>query len=441
MVDYEGTADLWDMHPTLTVYLTEKGRIQLDKVIVPEKVNVVQAADLRDKYRKALQSDHTRMHANAVGNLAEEDNLNAENIPLIVQVLKDNDPFARACAAVALGRFGALAKSALPELQEASRSEDQQVSACAKESIEKITNGPDLTDDIERFRAMEECIRKFIEKLEMGGNGSLSPVESPPLFNSTGNEQKHKIVLLPGEVPLEMVWITAGEFMMGSPENEGGRSPDELQQHRVSIPQGFWLGKYEVTKRQWEVVMKTRPWSDQKYVLDDPSSPAVYVSFDDAHAFITEVNNYTGFVFRLPTEAEWEYATRAGTTTQFYWGENPDEAQVDLYAWWQGNSLDKNEAYAHLVGGKIPNAWGLYDMSGNVYEWCQDWYHDNYEGAPEDGSAWEVPVGHRRVIRGGDWGHSYLACRSASRESSVPWDQYKGTGFRLLRQLSVEQRK
>lgn len=168
MIDFEGTADAWDMHPTITVCLTENGRIQLDKIIVPEKVDVLQVADLRDKYRKALQSDNTRMHAHAVSKLADEDKLNAENIPLIVQVLKDNDPFASACAAVALGCFGALAQSALTELQEASRSEDQQVSACAKESIVKITNGPDLTDDIEKFRKMEAHIDDFLKQAGSG---------------------------------------------------------------------------------------------------------------------------------------------------------------------------------------------------------------------------------------------------------------------------------
>ncbi len=165
MVDYEGTADLWDMHPTLTVYLTDKSRIQLDKIVVPEKVKVLQVAELRDKYRKALQSDNARMYADAVTKLAAEDNLNIENIPLVVGVLKDNDPYPRACATVALGSFGSLAKSALPELQKASQSEDQQVSACARESIVKIMNGPDLTNDIETFRAMEEHIQKFANTL------------------------------------------------------------------------------------------------------------------------------------------------------------------------------------------------------------------------------------------------------------------------------------
>ncbi|HQM99556.1 MAG TPA: hypothetical protein PLL36_00685 [Candidatus Hydrogenedentes bacterium] len=173
MIDFEGTADVWDMPPTLTVYLTEKGRIQLDKVTLPEKVTVLQMADLRDKYRKALQSDHPRMHADTVTKLAAEDNLNIENIPLIAGVLKDNDVYARICAVVSLGRFGALAKSALPELQEASRSEDHQVSACAKESIKKITNAPDLTDDIERFRKIEAHIDGLLKQARSGESARL----------------------------------------------------------------------------------------------------------------------------------------------------------------------------------------------------------------------------------------------------------------------------
>ncbi len=240
-------------------------------------------------------------------------------------------------------------------------------------------------------------------------------------------------VLLPGDVPLTVVWIPAGSFDMGRYTGEQDSSSSEDPQHSVSVP-GFWMGKYELTKAQWTAVMGTTPWNGQIYVLNDPDSPAVYVSWNDAQSFITTLNGLTGLTFRLPSEAEWEYACRAGTTTRFYWGDDPSYTVGNAYCWWRYNAYDVNERYAHIVGLKTENAFGLYDMSGNAWEWCEDDWHSNYTGAPTDGSAWvDSPRGSYRVRRGGCWHHDGYYCRSAGRNYGYPSDAYNNIGFRLAR--------
>ena len=248
-------------------------------------------------------------------------------------------------------------------------------------------------------------------------------------------------ILLPGDVPLEMVRIPAGTFMMGRNPGEQDSRESEDPQHSVAIGYDFWMGKYTVTKRQWTAVMGTTPWSGRGYVLDDPDSPAVWVSWDDAHDFVAALNAHMvatdqgpGNV-RLPSEAEWEYACRAGTTTRFYWSDDPDYTQIDDHAWWQGNAYYAGNRHANVVGLKLPNAFGLYDMSGNVWEWCEDDWHGNYTGAPADGSAWvDSPRGSDRVGRGGGWGLYDYDCRSARRDYFYPSDTYGVfIGFRLAR--------
>ncbi|MCK5863066.1 MAG: formylglycine-generating enzyme family protein [Candidatus Hydrogenedentes bacterium] len=244
-------------------------------------------------------------------------------------------------------------------------------------------------------------------------------------------------IMLPGNVPLVLLVIPAGSFMMGRYAGDQDSYDWEDPQHQVTLSQDFSLCKYELTKGQWQAVMGTTPWSGHSYVLDDLDSPAVYVSWNDAQSFITALNAHitrTGqgsATFRLPSEAEWEYACRAGTTTRFYWGDDPGYTPIDDYAWWYDNALDVNEYYAHVVGLKLPNAFGLYDMSGNVWEWCEDWY-----GAYSSGSVSnpEGPGrGSYRVFRGGSWyGYGYY-CRSARRNGTYPTYTSNSFGFRLAR--------
>ena len=234
-------------------------------------------------------------------------------------------------------------------------------------------------------------------------------------------------IMLPGNVPIEIVWIPAGTFMMGRYSGEGDSERAEDPQHSVTL-KGFWICKYELTQAQWFAVMGTTPWSGKEDVLDDEDSPAVYVSRDDAQMFITTLNSYAGLTFRLPSEAEWEYACRAGTTTRFYWGNDPGYTEIGDYAWYGGNS----GYMIHPVGEKTANNFGLYDMSGNIWEWCEDDWHDNYTGAPTNGNAWvDSPRGSYCVVRGGSWDGYDFRCRSAYRTYTSPWRTTSFFGFRL----------
>ncbi len=259
------------------------------------------------------------------------------------------------------------------------------------------------------------------------------------------NDSVEQTIMLPGNVPLVMVWIPGGTFMMGRNSNEQDSTSTEDPRHYVSVP-GFWMAKYELTKRQWQAVMETTPWSESSaFVINDPDSPAVCASWMDAHAFIDALNSYSGLTFRLPSESEWEYACRAGATTRFYWGDDPNYSQIGNFAWYRSNSFCQ-----HTVGRKLPNALGLYDMSGNVWEWCEDQWHEYYRGtgvwpnnygdAPTDGSAWMdriYPLNWVHTVRGGSWLNGGDACRSANRSelsdvASYPLD-FRYCGFRLAR--------
>ena len=241
-------------------------------------------------------------------------------------------------------------------------------------------------------------------------------------------------IMLPGDVPLEMVWMPFGTFMMGSPDTEFGRLPREGPRHAVAFSSGFWMAKYELTKRQWQAVMGTTPWNGKPYVQTYPESPAVYLSWNDATVFVGAINALTGKTFRLPSEAEWEYACRAGTATRFYWGEDPNDTSINDNAWWSQNAGTVGQAYAHVVGLKLPNAWGLYDMSGNVWEWVEDDWHGSYASAPTGGQAWvDGPRGTYRIMRGASWDDVNLSCRSANRKTASPTDLGFDYGFRLAR--------
>ena len=233
------------------------------------------------------------------------------------------------------------------------------------------------------------------------------------------------------ELAMSMVWCPAGTFTMGSPSGEVGRDSDETQ-HSVTISHGFWIGKYEVTQAQYRAVMGSNPASG--YGVGD-NYPVYYVSWYDAMEFcqkLTEIERAAGrlpesYAYTLPTEAQWEYACRAGTTTAFNNGTNiPTEEQgwgacpnLDPVAWYWYNA-GTYEYTSHPVGQKKPNAWGIYDMHGNVYEWCLDWY-PGYEGS-------------YRVLRGGSWYCYACFCRSAYRDYGDP-SNGSFRGFRVALSL------
>jgi formylglycine-generating enzyme required for sulfatase activity len=212
-------------------------------------------------------------------------------------------------------------------------------------------------------------------------------------------------------IGMKLVWIPAGEFMMGSPMSEAQRHSTEGPQHRVRISKGFWMGAYEVTQQEYLAVTGNNP-----SIFD---LPVESVSWEDAQGFCRRLSQKDGRTYRLPTEAEWEYACRGGTT-------GPYAGDLEAMAWHRENSGDRT----HRVGQKRPNAFGVYDMHGNVFEWCQNW-HGDYASSPEvdpQGPA----GGSYRVLRGGSWGTDPRLCRSAVRVGSTPDGGNSEVGFRVV---------
>jgi len=238
---------------------------------------------------------------------------------------------------------------------------------------------------------------------------------------------------------LEMASIPGGSFLMGSPESEERRYHEwESPQHRVTIAP-FYMGKYSVTQAQWQAVAELRP---VKHELDpDPSRfkganrPVESISWHDAVEFCARLSRETGRHYRLPSEAEWEYACRAGTTTPFHFGETitPDLANYDGDYIYGSGSKGVYRRETIDVGSFPPNAFNLYDMHGNVWEWCADPWHENYEGAPADGSVWESGGNYSpRSIRGGSWGFNPRYCRSANRNWDAPGFRDDSNGLRVV---------
>ncbi|OBQ32520.1 MAG: sulfatase-modifying factor protein [Anabaena sp. CRKS33] len=232
-------------------------------------------------------------------------------------------------------------------------------------------------------------------------------------------------------VTLEMAVIPGGTFMMGSPENEEGRSDDESPQHQVTVP-SFFMGKYPVTQAQYQAIMRTNP-----SFFKGSNRPVERVSWYDAVAFCQELSQRAGRNYRLPSEAEWEYACRAGTTTPFHFGEIivTDLANYDgNYIYGYGiEGIDREETT--VVGSfGAANNFGLYDMHGNVSEWCQDNWHSNYKGAPTDGSAWlnNISSSDEYLLRGGSWYDRPGNCRSACRSFSNLDNGSLLIGFRVV---------
>ena len=215
---------------------------------------------------------------------------------------------------------------------------------------------------------------------------------------------------------MEFIEVPAGSFEMGK---DGG---DTGPPHQVSISKGFLMGKYEVTQAQWQALMGSNPSYFKGATL-----PVEQVSWNDCQEFIQKLNALGQGTYRLPSEAEWEYACRAGNTGEYCFGN--DGSKIGEFAWHVWNCGAKT----HDGGQKQPNTWGLYDMPGNVWEWCQDLYHESYTGAPAEGSAWELPGGGFRVLRGGSWYTYPQECRSAYRAYDPPDRRLNDIGFRLVR--------
>lgn len=235
-----------------------------------------------------------------------------------------------------------------------------------------------------------------------------------------------------------MVWMAPATFIMGSPDNELDRQPDETQ-HSVTLTQGFFIGKYLVTQRDYTAVVSNNPsWfngvqggTDYGIDLNRPVESVYWFAAVNYCALLTQREQQAGrlptnWVCRLPTEAEWEYACRAGTSTRFSYGDDPNYAALPGYAWFSGNSTN----LSHEVGLKLPSPAGLYDVHGNVYEWCADYYGPYPTGPVTDPQG--PSAGSARVFRGGSWQYGGAACRSAGRYSSDPTSKFSFLGFRVV---------
>jgi len=256
---------------------------------------------------------------------------------------------------------------------------------------------------------------------EREGRGRAEPPPSGEQDDASGEP-------IPG---MSFVPIPAGSFQMGSPATEPGRTGNEDPVHAVSVA-SFEMMTTEVTQGMWEQVMGGTIQDQQRLSEFDAglmgtgdAYPMYFVSWYDCGDFVDAMNLLDpACTYRLPSEAEWEYACRAGSNTAFYWGNVMD---WDC-CWCDGNS----GGLMHPVGEKQPNAWGLFDMSGNAWEWCQDCWHEDYQGAPSNGAAWESPWSPYQVFRGGSWFNEPLYSRSAYRYAYEPSARYY-IGFRLAR--------
>ncbi|MEM9091270.1 MAG: formylglycine-generating enzyme family protein [Cyanobacteria bacterium P01_F01_bin.53] len=263
-----------------------------------------------------------------------------------------------------------------------------------------------------------------------------------------GQNQYYDEAIAEGVWPLRMMEIPAGRFVMGSPEEELERQQSEGPQHEVTLGR-FFMAKYPVTQAQWRAVAAMESVNQ---VLEPAPAyfkgdlhPVESVSWYDAVEFCDRLTLHTNRQYRLPTEAEWEYACRAGTTTPFHFGEtiNTELANYrgtdhEEYGWsgsyGAGPKGDYREKPTPVNQFKGANAFGLVDMHGNVWEWCQDHYHDSYEGAPNDGSAWEdKQKDATRILRGGSWNDIPRNCRSACRNYTSPvYRHFTFFGFRVV---------
>ena len=243
-----------------------------------------------------------------------------------------------------------------------------------------------------------------------------------------------KTIELDSETSMEFVLIPAGQFNMGSPKTEKRRESDEGPLHHVTISKPFYMAKHEITQAQYKAIMG-RLMKPCKFTGD--SLPVENVDWNQADTCLKALSKRTGMEFRLPTEAEWEYACRAGTSTPFNTGEtiNPEQANYDSkYVYGKGVVGACKEATVP-VGSYPPNAFGLYDMHGNVWEWCSDLYKNNYYKNSEPVDPKGPATGGPRVIRGGSWNHNPIKLRSADRNKRIPGADRRYLGFRALLEI------
>lgn len=269
---------------------------------------------------------------------------------------------------------------------------------------------------------------------------AINDTEAQKILNVQTGEAKDSIIVAPAPAPgmvftndigMTLKRIPAGEFLMGSPDSDKDALDREKPLHRVRITKPFYLQTTEVTQSQWKAVMRTAPWKGRRFVREGSDYPATDMSWDDAADFCRKLSQRDGAEYRLPTEAEWEYACRSGSTSIYSFGSSVD--QLGQYAWYHGNARGINEMYAHRVAQKRANKFGLYDMHGNVWEWCSDWNDDDYYKSSSGSDPRGASSGSVRVYRGGGWNDPAQGCRSAYRITKPATGRFNNLGFRVAR--------
>ncbi len=279
-----------------------------------------------------------------------------------------------------------------------------------------------------RNEGIETSLVDCLENIQAYVQFELNPIltakkewgkdETESLVCNEPEERKYEREKSLAEFNLEFVDIPAGNFMMG--DNNGDE--DEKPAHLVNL-NAFKMSKYPITQSQYQIVMGNNP----AHFQNDSSCPVENVSWNDAKKFCEKLSQMTGQIVQLPSESQWEYACRAGGTGKYGFGYSA--GQLGRYAWTENNS----EGTTHPVGQKSANRWGIHDMHGNVWEWCEDVWHDSYNDAPNDGSAWlNGGEQSQRVLRGGSWNISIKLCRSANRGRSIAVNSGKNVGFRII---------
>ena len=288
------------------------------------------------------------------------------------------------------------------------------------------------------YRNRPQSITEWFKYLGISGTGAenflktftfevVTTNHKGRIINKRNHSARYFVEELGNGVKLEMVEIPAGTFYMGSPENEEGRRDNESPQHQVTVP-SFFIGKYPVTQAQYQAIMGNNP-----AYFKGNNRPVEQVSWHDAVAFCQKLSQKTGKNYKLPSEAQWEYACRAGTTTPFYFGESitPDLVNYDGNYTYAAAPRGKYREQTTDVGTFPPNAFGLYDMHGNVWEWCEDNWQKNYINAPVDGSA-SISLSGVNVLRGGSWFSYPGYCRSGCRDYDDAGFDNLGSGFRVV---------
>ncbi|MCE2718969.1 MAG: SUMF1/EgtB/PvdO family nonheme iron enzyme [Dolichospermum sp.] len=282
---------------------------------------------------------------------------------------------------------------------------------------------------VKRYQSATEVLAALVNKKTIVIPTPINPPKPPANTNVNINPQSSFTEDLGNGVKLEMIAIPGGTFLMGSPASEAERQDHESPQHQVTVP-SFFMGKYPLTQAQYQAIIGKNPSN-----FKGNNRPVETVSWDDAVLFCEELSQKTGKNYRLPSEAEWEYACRAGTKTPFSFGDNITTDLVNYNGNYPYKSAPKGKYREQTtdVGTFPPNAFGLYDMHGNVWEWCEDDWHENYINAPTNGSAWNSQSGTKyKLLRGGSWSYNAGPCRAANRSWLSRGSRYDLYGFRVV---------